>query len=481
MIANIKKNPVFWLLVLLISIITVFFRTFNYLNRIYIYADNALFAQAAYFAFKNQTIPQIGPFAQAPFFTGPWWLWILMVVFVFPFGYLTPWYFMTFVSLIFILLLFIAGKEIGGKWLGLLTAFLGSISTATIDNSFMTWNAAADPILGLISVIFFIKYIKNKRPINLFFLTFLVSLATTIHFETFLLSGLIIVALFYGRPKIKNWIYAFIGGLIAIFPLLYFDLRFNWFWTIRVYEYITIGQSRIFVPNRWLTYAGEFWPQTWAFIIGGSNWLGYFICIIVGIVSFVKLKDIKKNKSYFLLLFAFIISVVMFRYWRGERYFYYTNYAHGFVLLTTSWVIGQIYKFKKVIGLIILSLITIFTVNSSIKNLDPRLVTYYQINNIISQIYNTYPYSNFDIYECPFNGSIISTPVSYIMYYQGRNTLDGLKIGVCNPEFQLSWSEIAEKNIGHQYGYMQKSTENIYYEMTEWWKKVPPSNKSLYK
>lgn len=474
----IKKEPKLSIILLITVLIAIFFRTYNYFDRIYVYADNSLFVLAAYFAKDNLKIPQIGPFAQAPFFTGPWWLWILELLFIFPFGPLTPWYFMWLVSIIFIVLIYFAGGEIGGKRLGALSAFLAAISTAQIDNSFMTWNAAADPYLGLLSILFFLKYSKEKKPIYIFLLGFSVSLAITIHFQTFLLSPLILIALLLTKPKIKNLVALAIGVLIPLLPFLYFDLRFNWFETKRIIDYVTIGQYRIYVPNRWLTYAGVYWPKTWAWIIGGKAEIGYLIIGLLCLLTLIRLKDYKKYWNYYLIAFSFVVSVVLFRYYRGERFFYYTNFAHALVLLLTAWVTLEVYQFKKTLGVILVSIIIIFSVSESLKNFKPRVVTYSQVNKLIAEIYQKYPNAKFDIYECPFNGSLISTPVSYIMYYDGRNSLDGIKIGVCNHELKLSWREVTETEIDKEFGYQHKSTPNIYTEMTEWWKRNPP--KELY-
>lgn len=165
----IYKEPKLVLLFLITLISAIVFRIYAYFDRIYFFADSTLFVQAAFFAFKNIKIPQIGPFAQAPFFTGPWWLWILEILFIVPLGILTPWYIMTFFSLISIVLIYFVGKEIGGKWLGALSAFFAAISTTQIDNSFMTWNAAADLILGLIAVFFTLQFYKTKKPNFTFF------------------------------------------------------------------------------------------------------------------------------------------------------------------------------------------------------------------------------------------------------------------------------------------------------------------------
>ena len=480
MLRILKKEPQLLVFLFITILLAIFFRTYRYFDRIYIYADNALFVQAAYFAKDNLKIPQIGPFAQAPFFTGPWWLWILEILFIFPFGLLTPWYFMSFASSIFIILIYFAGKEIGGKKLGVLSAFLAAISTGQIDNSFMTWNAAADPYFGLLAVLLLLKFIKTKKPVYIFFLGFCVSLATTIHFQTFLLAGTILVALLARKPTIKNLLALAIGGLIPLLPFLYFDLRFYWFETRRILDYVLIGQHRIYVPNRWLTYAGVFWPESWAWIIGGKKWIAYLIIGLVSMFSLVRLKDYKKCWNYYLVAVSFVISVVLLRYYKGERFFYFTNYAHAFVILLTAWAILELSRFKKFIGIIFALIVISFTILQSVKNFQPRVVTYGQVNKLTSEIYQKYPNSNFDIYECPFTASLISTPVSYIMYYNGRNTLDGIKIGVCSEKFKLSWREVNDQEINKEFGYQHKSTPNIYTEMTEWWVINPPKPDLLY-
>src|SRR3990167_10144394 len=140
-----NDRRIFKLLLLAIIVLAIFFRLYNYIERINVHSDHSLFLQAAIYASKNFVFPQIGPFAQAPFFTGPWWLWFLQIILYLPLGILTPWYAMSFISIIFIILVYWLGKGIGGKWLGLIAALFAAISPAQIDNSFAVWNAAADP------------------------------------------------------------------------------------------------------------------------------------------------------------------------------------------------------------------------------------------------------------------------------------------------------------------------------------------------
>ena len=479
LISYFKKNTRFSIFIFVTIFIAVFFRFYDYLTRIYIYADSSLFVQVAYFAYKNFKLPQIGPFAQGPFFTGPWWLWILQTVFIVPLGLLTPWYFMSLLSLIFIILIFFAGKEIGGREMGALAALFASLSTAQIDNSFTTWNAAADPFLGLLVILWVLKYRKERKSIYFFLAGFCLSLAISIHFQSAFIAPLVGIAIVTLKPKIKDVLALVIGISIPLLPFLYFDIRFHWFETRRILDYLLIGQQRIYIPNRWLTYAGVYWPTNWAWIIGGNIWVVYLLIGFTTILSIVRLIQYKKYVNYYIVAFSFVLSLVMLRYYRGERQFYYTNYAHAFVLLITAWTIKELYAYKKILGAGFAGIIIVFSFQASLRNFAPRVITYQQVNQLVSEVYTKYPQANFDIYECPFVASMISTAVSYKIYYDGRNTPDGIKIGVCNDNFKLSWREVTDREIDFQYGYKNKSTPHTYEDMTEWWKKNPPGA-SLY-
>ncbi|OGD93659.1 hypothetical protein A2697_01585 [Candidatus Curtissbacteria bacterium RIFCSPHIGHO2_01_FULL_41_44] len=67
---EITKDPIYSLLILLVIIIAIFFRIYNYTDRVFIQADNSRDVQVARFAADNLKIPPIGQFSSAgPFFT----------------------------------------------------------------------------------------------------------------------------------------------------------------------------------------------------------------------------------------------------------------------------------------------------------------------------------------------------------------------------------------------------------------------------
>src|SRR3990167_2783182 len=138
----IKNFHVHRVLVLSILLLAIFFRFYDYLDRIVILADNSRDVQVAKYALDHYKIPQIGQFSSAgPFFYGPWYYWILMLFSVIPLGLLSPWYMMTFFSIVFILLIYRLGREIESKWVGIIAAFFAAVSPALISNSLATWNS----------------------------------------------------------------------------------------------------------------------------------------------------------------------------------------------------------------------------------------------------------------------------------------------------------------------------------------------------
>lgn len=470
------RFSIFSILILAIFAIAIFFRFFDYFDRVYIHADHSLFAQGAIYASRTFTIPQIGPFAQSTFFTGPWWLWILGIFYLFPFGFLTPWYFISLFSLGFVFLIYVVGREIGGKWLGAVAALLAAVSTAQIDNSLSLWNATADSFLALLAIFFLIRFFKTKGLSHLFGLSFTVSLATTIHFQTVLLLPLVLIALVTTRPKLMYFVSAVAGLAIPMLPFLIFDWRFNWFWIRSVFIYLTVDQYRFWVPNRWLTYAFDWWPATWGYILGVGKWFGLFLIGLLSALTIVRLREVKQHKIFYLLALSFFLEVVMFRYYGGQRFFYFSNFAHPAVIILTAWVIVEVFKIQKYAGMILGSVLLIASFKTAVSNLGPRDYTVFQIKNLKNVIYASSPGSNFNIYGCGPTGALVSHPLALMMYADGRDDISGEKIGVCvGSDQSISWIPLANSDINREDNFwLNHSTENIYRSMTEWFVTNPP-------
>lgn len=469
-----KRDPVFAFLFLVTILLGVFFRLYNWHERIYIHADNSLYAQIAKYALDTLSIPQIGVFPQAQFFTGPEWLWGLQIFYLLPFGILSPWYAMTFLSIVLILLIFWTAKQVGNKWVGLLAAFFTSISTAQIDNSFSVWNAAADPFLGILSLIFLIRFYKYKRKLDIFLISFIVSFAITVRFQNFITMPVIFIALFLAKFRFKYILTCVFGFFIPFLPFLIFDLRFDWFEFKRFYDYVTVAQYRIYVPNRWLTYAGDWWPQMWGYAIGGNKLIGILLISLVSFFTLTNFLKFRKNILFFLIAISFALEVIIFRYFRGERYVYYSLFAHGPILILSAWVLWRIFKFQKYFALILIFIISFLTLKQSFKNLASREITLSKIESFKEEIYDSNNAESYDIYGCSYNGSRIGRALALLIYGDGKNKEGGLKIGVCEGKGKYEWVVLTDEEVANRNAWFAATTSTTHREAIEWWKENPP-------
>jgi len=470
-----KKDSVFKLAVTLIFAIGIIFRFWDYYDRIVILADNSRDIQVAKYALDYFRIPQIGQFSSAgPFFYGPWYYWILMVFSKAPLGLLSPWYMMSLLSLVFVLLIFWLGKEIGGRHLGALAAFFAVISPAQISNSLAVWNPAIIPLLSVIILIFMTKYFSYRRTREIFIFGFVLSLAITIHFQSILLLPVLIVLLIATKPPKKHLIYLFFGLLIPFLPLIYFDVRHYWYDFKSVFIYLAIDQYSIYVPNRWLTYVFSYWPLTWGQIIGGNKWAGGAVIILLAGFTLARFKEFNKNKIFYLISLTFVLEVLLFRYYRGPRYEYYSYFTHPTVLILSAWALKKLVEVQRLAGIFFIILVVFVTLNQSITNFKETGISFKKINILKTEIYSTFPKDfEFSIYGCKENTSSLSHPLALFIYNDKKNNLDGIKIGVCETAQKFEWVILSSKKIQEE-GYVNKTTSKVFTETAEWWKENPP-------
>lgn len=477
----VKKDPLHSLAILLVIILAIFFRTYNYQGRIFLQADNSQHAQVASFAADNFKLPLAGPFSSgAPFYYGPWHFWFLEILSFLPFGFLTYWYAITSLHLVFVVLIFYLGTRVGGKWVGIISALFASISPVQINDSFAVWSPTVIPLIALLVLIFLVRFHEKKKVLDLSLLAFFVGLAITIHFQSIIIIPAILVAFLALKPATKNYLkylpVAIVGFLTPFTPLIYLDARLYWYNFKSVFIYVAIDQFSSYVPNRWLTYVFSYWPSTWAYIVGGVSWLALTMMVLVAIFALANLTKFKLSKNYYLIVLTFFLEFVLFRYFRGQRFQYYSFFAHGPIIILSAWSTFQLFKFRKIFGLIFILLIFVFTFKVSLGDLKSRGVTLEDLNLIKEEIYSKFPGQNFNVYGCQSNPNSVSHPMALLMYREGRDSVNGVKIGLCEGIDKIDWEPLTtlgdEKNIL----WYERSTERVYYDTAEWWLKTPPSN-----
>jgi hypothetical protein len=443
------------IIIITILLLTLVLRFYNYDNRWGLAYDQARDAIVGKEALRQSKIPSTGPFSQAgSFVMGPVWYWgVALATAIYPRSVLTPWVILTLSYVFVVFIIMATGREIGGKSLSIISGLFTAVSTAQIMQSTNLTNPSGIAILSASSLYFTVKYIKTGKKLYAFLFPMFISLAINVHLQAAGLLFLIPPALILKKPNLKKLFVILAGLIIPAFPLIVFDLTHNFYDTRSMIDYIRYGQYNIYVPNRWLTYVGIFWPRLWARIIGGQLIAGYFLIILLSIATvFAAIKkDIQK--VLFAVIVSFICIFIMLRFFKGERYDSYHIFLHPFVLLLTAWVCTQIYKYNRILGIVIVIAIFLGSMKLDIDEIgNSTNYTSIQAEYWKTLLAKNYPGKNFLIYDYMYKSRGKSLPL--VLYMSNDNLLNekGYKIGFGSPPVKerLVFRQVKGNEIGYE-------------------------------
>jgi len=352
-------------------------------------------------------------------------------------------------------------------------ALFAAISPAAIGNYFSIWNPSAIPLLIAIGLLVLLKSQETGKLRYAFLLGFIVGLSITIHFQSALFLPAALSAVIFYKNKVKSLLLIVLGLSIPFIPILYFDLRFNWFLSRSVFIYFLIDQPTQPLTTRWLTYVSDYWPSTWSSVIGGNKYLGLFLISLTSIFTVLNLSKIREQKKYYLVAAIFLLDVILFRYYKGPKQVYYTYFFHPYVLITTAWICYRLLTFQKIAGLVLTTLVVLATIPASLATLQDITITIRRVSEIKAQIYTSHPNQLYDIFGCSQMSGVLSHPTALMMFGEGKNSLSGIKIGVCEEGANLTWKHLGPDFVPKDWA--NRSTEFVYKENLEWWKERPPA------
>lgn len=375
-ILKIHLNSFLFLLILTVGI---YFRLYNYPDRISMGLDSARDAFVSLYGAQTKQLPLTGPFISiAPVTTGPWY-WIQLILFrmILPTPY-APWLLLAFYSILMICFMKKTGDLLEGQKFGLILAFITAFSPKQITSAVGLTNPAVIGFYASVIFYLFIHLLKNgpdDRKAILLGLTMGITFNT--HYQAFGLLSLPLSLILFRKKYLRNLIFVFVSILFTFIPLLVFELNNHWFNSRGILKYLIIDQYKIWTPMRWLTYVSEYWPDFMSTVLGGGRQFGLLIMAMI-LVTFLGLLVKRNIRIYQILLLAsFAVEVVIIRYYRGERYFGYLQFFHPYIILFTGSVIFFMLKnrFRTALGLIILLFYLYNVLPSSIAAMTPEPLT----------------------------------------------------------------------------------------------------------
>lgn len=476
---------------LIVIVLAATFRFYDYQNRYVLGADQARDAIIARFALTKHMLPLTGPFSSAgPFFTGPEWFWFVMLgSILYPGSFLSPWVLLTCLFILAVYIIFLIGNEIRGILYGFIAGLLSAVSPVEITHTANLTNPVLTVVFSTITILFAVKYAKVKASIYSFLTGLSTGIAVSIHFQSIFLIPFPIFIILLNKPKLKQCIYFLIGLLIPFIPFIYFDMRHNFYEIHHILQYYLHDQYKIslnVLGRRWLTYILIFWPQTWAYIIGGSVTISSMILIIslcIFVVEFLK-KSLLKTHN--IILITVFIAVVGIRYTRVSLHEDYFFFLHPFVFLITGWTLYKTYSWNKILGVGLCVLVTASSIISDFQNFPKSNPGYERTKNLNLLLTHTFPNKYFAVYDYGGLTSYVSFPLSLILSSHNQTDTSGKRIGILTINKQLSsFHRIStDQRLGYQLidlsGYSNASLIKsgwhfvnppaLYAEIEEWYK-----------
>lgn len=414
-----------------VAILAFLLRFWNFYHRYGLWSDQARDALVGRVALKNLTPPLIGSFSSAgPFTFGPIHYYFSMLTnFIFP-NHLGYWIGMGLLSTLMVITLTILAKKIGGTFLGVVTGVFAAISLTQIESSLGSTQHSLVPIFITFMMYFMYQFSQAKKTIHLTLTLLFLSLAINAHYQALYLVPMLILFLISTKPSLKQTFLSFGIFVIPWVPMIIFDLKHQMWNLTELIDYYRFGQYRIYVPNRWLTYAGQFWPEFWARTVGGFQSTAYVIMALIGFFFLYQLFRLKLPKIIFVYGTGFLAAIVWFRYFRAVRTYGYVAFSQPLIFLFTAWMVDRLKQKDTLLGLasfMIISLGSYVVVwnNSSYSN--PRA----EIDHMITDLNQNFGNSKLAIYDQSFTTSGCSISLSLILDDQNRVSSLGYPIGVC--------------------------------------------------
>jgi 4-amino-4-deoxy-L-arabinose transferase-like glycosyltransferase len=430
----------FLLAVLFVLLLSAFFRRRNYSQRFAFGADQGRDALIAHYLAQEKDFPLVGPPSSAgPFSYGPWFYWFLSLPFLFKQDFLlAPWLVVTFFSFLFILVMVLVGYHLEGKGLALISGVLASFSMAEIRVSAHLADVSLVSFFSALTVLAIVLLRKFKKPFYAFLIGFFCSMAVNIHFSAFLFVPILITPFFNDRKKLlTNILLLGLGFFLPFLPLMTVNVQHDWVLFQNMITFFFQGRTEYWLSNRWLTYLCQFWPQQWAEIVGGTKLTSFLFFFFLGVLLF---KDFLKKRwkgKMIPLAMAFILQIVLLRFWTGEKQAVWLLFFNPLVILFTAWVVFKVSQKSALLGLFLLSFLMFKSYQNNQEHWNYQN-QFKKINLLKEEILSFGPEEKFTFYECSQSGVLRSQtlPLLYLFEIEKKVSINGLPVVISSRQLE---------------------------------------------
>ena len=424
------------LLILIILLVALILRIYRIGEILDFHYDQGRDAMVIWNLWHQGKLFLIGPVTGLPgIFLGPFYYYLIAPFYLISGGNpAIPSIFLSVLVVTSLYILYLTGKEIGGKKLGLIALLIGVFSYYLIMSSRWLSNPTPIYLTSILIFYFFVKIIRSKTPNPICWYLAYLLVGVSLHFESasaaFYIPALLAFTV-WNRKKMtfKSHIISSLLLFFTFIPQLIFNFRHD---NILLNNLITEFSGRQNFPSDFTIQIISRFKTFWDVF---SNKIFYSNRLIAGIFSIISATGLylyskdEENKKLLKIFFLFLgISAICYLIYQGNYGnlydYYFTCYYLILILLFSVglWRIAQLRRFGNIILISFFILFSFFNLPPTINKLTDGV---YEGNNIylttqlsaISWIYE-------DTKEIPFNVDIYVPPVipysyDYLFIYVG--------------------------------------------------------------
>lgn len=430
------------------------------------------------------SIPLVGPHSGIGSFSfGPWYYYQLGIFRLLTLGMIPPFYYIPLFSLLFIVGMYLLGKELWDKKEGVIFAGLAAFTPAQLGPIIGLSNPNLIPAHAIFSLLFFVYLLKDKLSSKTALLWgFIMGVGINNHYQMLPLLILPLVGFFYKRDQKRYFILFTLSLLASFIPFFIFNFQTHWSSIEGLLKYIREGG--VYVPNSWTMYLTQFWPSYLSEVFGINRAIiavSYAIILIFHIVFFYKKKF---SKEYNLFLLISLVLFIHLRYFKGQREYYYMFYFLPFILVIFGTFLRNIMQFKKLKLVSVFAMLTLFLVALpiNISKLQPR-TDQAEARGIANYLIDKYKGKSISVYSCSEKNINIVEGVAYFLYEKRILKDNGVKIlliakdDVCGEfsgvsySMQINIEDLTQMSVGDlkNQNIVNVSPSTVYTNTVEWW------------
>jgi len=442
MLKRIKKSSLLNLPLIIILGLASFLRFFRFSDLLGFWYDQGRDALVIWDFIHKGKFFLIGPTTGIEgVFRGPWYYWLIS-----PFYWLGngnpvyPSVFLIITSILSILVLYYVGNNLGGKKVGLLSAFLASCSVYIIGSSRWLSNPTPMFLISILLVWSIYKFLQKKVwALPLMGLLTGMALQFGSATEYFYLPAFLIIFVWKRKllPKPKVILLSFGLMVLAFIPQLLFEIRHPGVLTGPIINFLINGKSGELSFWQLITTRIGFYYN----LIASKFWLNgnllfapFLILVLVYLVR--KWKTLKENEMFtalVVLLSSPFLGMLFFNGNSGNVYDYYFTGYYLMIILFFSFVFIKISetKYGKLLIFVFLFIFiyknySTYKAEYSISLNDPEIIAFENQLKAIDWIYKDAAGREFNVDE--YVPPVIPYAYQYLFLWLGTNEYGSLPL-----------------------------------------------------